>query len=62
MASVLLNVCSNIAHVLVVLFLEKYLSVYFVFQLCQLFWTNESFLFECSAHLYLSNALYDVAA
>ena len=62
MASVLFDVCSNIAHVLVVLFLEKYLCVYFVFQLCQLFWSNESFLFKRSAHLYLCNALYDVAA
>ena len=45
-----------------VLLLEKDLCVYFVFQLCQLLWSNESFLFKCAAHLYLSDALYHVAA
>ena len=60
-ASVLFDVCSDITHVLMVLFLEKDLCVYFVFQLCQLFWSNESFLFKCAAHLYLCDALYHVA-
>ena len=61
-APVLFNACSDIAHVLMVLFLEEDLAVYFVFKLCQLFWPNESFLFKCGAHLDLSNALYHIAA
>ena len=61
-APVLFNVCSNNTHVLVVLLLEKDLCVYFVFELCQLFWPNESFLFKCTAHLYLCDTLYHIAA
>ena len=52
-APVWLNVSTNNSHILVVLLLKKNLGVYFVFYLCQLFWTQKYFLIECCSHLNL---------
>ena len=60
-APILFDVGTNNTHILVVLFLEKNLGVYFVFNLCQLFWTQKYFLVESCSHLNLRYALNHIS-